>query len=638
MNRLKNETSPYLQQHAENPVDWYPWGEEAFSKAKAENKPVFLSIGYSTCHWCHVMAHESFEDEQTAAILNENFISVKVDKEERPDLDSIYMQVCQAFTGSGGWPTSVFLTPEQTPIFAGTYFPKEDFCRLAKRIAQLWQSGREELIQSGREIAAALSTPDAGRGDASNLLLEKAVHQFEQVFDDKNGGFGQSPKFPSPHNLLFLLNQYENTKEKKVLKMAEKTLTQMYKGGLFDHIGFGFSRYSTDDFFLVPHFEKMLYDNALLMMAYSEAYSVTKNELFKDVAVKTATYVLREMTDSAGGFYSAQDADSDGEEGKFYTFAYDEIIRLLGDGKGQSFNEFFGITKEGNFEGKSIPNLLGQDELSKQNDKLIPTVFAYRKKRAKLHVDDKILTAWNGLMICAFARMYRLIGDRVYLETAKDAFCFLENNLMENDTLFVSFKNARSKTHGFLDDYANLILALISLYEASLEQDYLKKALGLTEKVVCNFYDEENGGFFLCGSDAETLIFKPKETYDGAMPSGNSVMAYNLVKLSQITRDAKIEESAEKQIRFMSAAAADYPMGYSFFLLALSRFLNPPVSIVCVRSSKDIFPGKFPPNAAVKLIDGETEPQYPMINGRTTYYVCNSKSCLPPTNNLEEVL
>lgn len=638
MNHLKNETSPYLKQHAENPVDWYSWGSEAFLKAKKENKPVFLSIGYSTCHWCHVMAHESFENNEVADILNKNFVSIKVDKEERPDIDSIYMQVCQAFTGSGGWPTSVFLTPDQTPIFAGTYYSKADFCRLANRIAQLWETQREELLTAGREIVSALSSPAAGNESVSNHLLDMAAHQFAQAFDEKNGGFGNSPKFPSPHNLLFLLSRWQTANDKQALKMAEKTLTQMYKGGLFDHIGFGFSRYSTDDFFLVPHFEKMLYDNALLMMAYITAFHITKNELFKDVAVKTATYVLREMTDPAGGFYSAQDADSDGEEGKFYTFTYEELTALLGEKNGSNFNEYFGITKEGNFEGKNIPNLLGQETLSRETSKFIPAVLDYRKKRTQLHLDDKILTAWNGLMICAFTRMYRAVGDMVYLETAKDAYSFIEQNLMENGTLFVSFRHTRSKTPGFLDDYANTILALISLYEATLEKDYLNKALRLTEKTADHFYDGENGGFFLYGADAEQLILRPKETYDGAMPSGNSVMAYNLVKLSQITQDPKLEQQAKRQLAFMSAAAEDYPMGYSFFLLALLEYLNPPVRIVCVRKDEDAYLAKFPQNAAVRLVDSGEEPQYPIINGRTTYYVCNAKSCLPPTNNLEDVL
>lgn len=637
MNHLTNETSPYLRQHAGNPVDWYPWGQEAFVKAKRENKPVFLSVGYSTCHWCHVMAHEVFEDKQAADILNKHFISIKVDREERPDINSIYMQVCQALTGNGGWPTTIFMTPDQIPFYAGTYFPKPDFCRLTTKIAELWQTQPEALTESGIEIINALtqnfSKIDVPYGD----LPEKGFLQFENAFDETYGGFGTAPKFPSPHNLLFLMEYYEKENNEKALLMAEKTLTQMYRGGLFDHIGFGFSRYSTDRYFFVPHFEKMLCDNGLLMLAYIHAYEITQNSLFKDVAVKTASYILREMTDPEGGFYTAQDADSEGEEGKYYLFNSDELVRLLGKENASRFNRYYGITEEGNFEGKNIPNLLGSTMQQNELHRFIPAVLQYRKDRMKLHLDDKILTSWNSIMICAFARMYLVLGDQVYLETAKDANRFIENKLLQGDTLYVSYREKRSRQKGFLDDYAYYILAQISLYEATFEQEYLDRALIFTQRVMDNFLDSGTGGFYLYGRDAEQLVLRPKETYDGAIPSGNSVMAYNLVKLWQITQDEKLKTKAEKQLDFMISEAAEYPMGHSFFLLALSKYLNPPLRIVCVRKSKEDYIGKFPLDANVKMITGEDE-EYRLLDGKTTYYVCGDSGCLPPTNHLEEIL
>jgi Highly conserved protein containing a thioredoxin domain len=360
-NHLSNETSPYLLQHSENPVNWYPWCQEAFQKAKTENKPIFLSIGYSTCHWCHVMAHESFEDEEIAEILNQNYISIKVDKEERPDIDSIYMTVCQAYTGSGGWPTSIFMTPEQKPFFAGTYFPKETrygmigFKELLSGIYEKWQKNRYELLQSADAIVATLNRKSTSQTETDIKLMESAVELYNQSYDEKFGGFGKEPKFPTAHNLLFLLKHYEKSGDKNSLKMAEHTLTQMYKGGIFDHIGYGFSRYSTDKYFLVPHFEKMLYDNALLILAYCKAYWITQNSFYREVAEKTAQYILREMTSTEGGFYSAQDADSDGEEGKYYVFESEEIVSLLGEKTGQAFNEYYSITDNGNFEGKIFP-------------------------------------------------------------------------------------------------------------------------------------------------------------------------------------------------------------------------------------------------------------------------------------------
>ena len=434
LNHLKNQTSPYLLQHADNPVNWYPWCNEAFERAEREDKPIFLSIGYSTCHWCHVMAHESFEDAQIAEILNQHFISIKVDKEERPDIDSIYMSVCQAFTGSGGWPITIFLTPQQKPFFAGTYFPKTarygqiGLKELLEAIQEKWKNDRGELLESAEEVLAFLQQRSAVRvrnvssvkdskNAAETQLISTAFEIYKRTFDKAYGGFGEAPKFPTPHNLLFLMKYYEKSHEEEALKMVEKTLLQMYRGGMYDHIGGGFSRYSTDLLFLVPHFEKMLYDNALLILAYCKAYRITGKRIYCDVAERTADYILREMTSPEGGFYSAQDADSEGVEGKYYLFEPLEIIAILGEKAGEEFNRYYDITEKGNFERKSIPNLLRNDTATELLNSLLPnspqnampqnlnaclqTVYEYRKNRYALHLDDKILTSWNGLMIAA---------------------------------------------------------------------------------------------------------------------------------------------------------------------------------------------------------------------------------------------
>jgi uncharacterized protein YyaL (SSP411 family) len=644
-NRLADEKSPYLLQHAYNPVNWYPWGEEAFTKAKNENKPIFLSIGYSTCHWCHVMAHESFENEEIAFVLNRYFVSIKVDKEERPDVDSVYMNVCQSLTGSGGWPTTIFMTPNQQPFFAGTYFPPESrygmvgFVDLITNINEEWNNNQDKLIQTGNEITSLLKDNSVEKSKVSMQLASSAVELFEKTFDKNYGGFGRAPKFPTPHNLLFLMQYYEAGKNKKVLEMVEKTLTQMYKGGLFDHIGFGFSRYSTDQYFLIPHFEKMLYDNALLMISYIRAFSITKNELYRDIAKKTALYIFRELTHPAGGFYCAQDADSDGVEGKYYAFDYDEILQLLGEEVGKAFNEYYSITEEGNFEGNSIPNLLKHTNLHNEFDKYLPKIYDYRKTRNKLHLDDKILTSWNALMISAFAMMYRVLDDETYLDAAKGACNFIEMNLSEEETLFVSYREGKVSNKGFLDDYAFYILALIHMYEITYDHYYLDRAIILQNKAIEDFYDKEHGGFYLYGKNNEELILKPKETYDGAIPSGNSVMAFNLVKLSRITKDDDLGKIAQDQLEFMAGYADNYPAGYSFYMMALLMSLQDSKDVVCVLKDfdKKRLIGKFAFDTNVRILEKETE-EYKLLNNKTTFYVCKNRSCLPPTNNLEKVI
>ena len=609
-NHLQNQTSPYLLQHAENPVEWYPWGEEAFRRARDEDKPVFLSIGYSTCHWCHVMARESFEDKEIAALLNRHFISVKVDKEERPDIDAIYMAVCQTFTGSGGWPTSIFMTADQKPFFAGTYFPKHSrggmigLWELLNVIHEKWENDRCALLKQADEIVGHLSRNHAAGDMPTENLPGFAVEVYRQSYDRKNGGFGRAPKFPTPHNLLFLLTYYERYGDAACLEMAEQTLVQMYRGGLFDHFGFGFFRYSTDARFLIPHFEKMLYDNALLIMAYCKAYTVTKKSLYLEIAEKTAAYILREMTDPKGGFYSAQDADSDGEEGKYYLFTPEEVFNLLGQTDGAAFCRQFGITASGNFEGKSIPNLLAGDLSDRTFDPFLERICQYRRKRCVLHLDDKILTSWNALMISAMCWLYQAGGNVTYLNCAKRADRFIWDNLYDGDTLFVSFREGQRGVKGFLDDYAACLFAQLALYGATLEAEYLERANCLCRDVYARFHDNVNGGFYLYGEENEALILRPKETYDGALPSGNSLMAWNLVRLSQLTSDEACRREAEEQLNFLAAEAARYPAGHAMFLLALLNHENPPpkVTVALAKQADAVeLPVSLSPDTAVLM-------------------------------------
>ena len=639
-NHLKDQTSPYLLQHSDNPVDWYPWSEEAFSKARAEDKPIFLSIGYSTCHWCHVMAHESFEDLEIADILNKYYVSVKVDKEERPDIDSIYMAVCQAFTGSGGWPTSIFMTAEQKPFFAGTYFPKTarygavGLKELLLMIHQKWMNERDALLSSADEITAVLNRHHAFASQADETLLDAALQWYRQNFDASFGGFGGAPKFPTPHNLLFLMQQFKKHGNSQDLNMAEITLQKMYAGGLFDHIGYGFCRYSTDRYYLIPHFEKMLYDNALLILVYCKAYELTGRPFYLEVAQKTASYVLSEMTSPNGGFYSAQDADSDGEEGKYYVFTPEEIIGLLGQADGAAFCKRFGITKAGNFKGKSIPNLLHAKDLKDERfDPFLPALREYRRGRTHLHTDDKILTAWNALMIAALCRLHRCSRNPRYLEAAKEAQGFIENILRNHDTLYVSVRDDKQGEHGFLDDYASYIFALLSLYDATLESTFLYRAVQLTRETVLQYYDSEHGGFYLSGTENETLLFRPKECYDGAIPSGNSLMAYILVRLNALLPEQSMENILNKQLDYMAGEAEQYPAGFSAFLMALSDFLEPPVLITVVPNGEDLsdLPFLLPSDAIVKVLERPSE-GYKLLNEEATFYVCRNQSCLPPMN------
>lgn len=619
-NELIHETSPYLLQHAHNPVNWYPWGKLAFSKALQENKPVFVSIGYSTCHWCHVMAHECFEDETVADTLNRDFISIKVDREQRPDIDGIYMRACMSMTGSGGWPMSIFMTADGKPFFAGTYFPKNNFMCLLDALAKAWQENKPSLLKNQEKFIASMTEVSQNQSPTNNVPIDDAVVMFRQAFDSKYGGFGDAPKFPSPHNLMFLLYTAP--------EIAEKTLEQMYRGGIFDHIGGGFSRYSTDRYWLVPHFEKMLYDNALLAMAYLLAYETTNSELYRHVAKKVFVYLDRELCCPDGGFYSAQDADSDGGEGNFYLFTPDELTELLGKDDSIRFCRHYDITRKGNFKGKSIPNLLYAACPDSKADALLPKIYESRVKRAAPNIDTKILTSWNALAVSAYAMAARILKEQKYLDTARKTIDFIERNLTKENIIFVGVTGGKRYGTGFLDDYAFYIFALIQMYQATLDEKYLTRASELTGSTWNLFWDENHGGFYFSGKENEVLITRPKETLDSAMPSGNSVMAYNLSRLALLTENEQMEERAEKQRRFMNGEASAYPMGYGFYLYSAL----PVKKVICaMKNPEDISALRIRSDWAFRITGSH---EYPLLNGKTTYYICENNTCFPPVNEL----
>ncbi|WHH60752.1 thioredoxin domain-containing protein [Petroclostridium sp. X23] len=668
-NRLANEKSPYLLQHANNPVDWYPWGHEAFHKAETEMKPIFVSIGYSTCHWCHVMERESFEDEEVADILNKNFISIKVDREERPDIDHIYMTFCQALTGHGGWPLTIIMTPEQKPFFAGTYFPKHNrmgmsgLMEILNRVSETWKKDRDTLMNSGEQIAENISRhflEDEQSDTISNDILHKAFEWLSDSFEPAYGGFSQAPKFPTPHNLSFLLRYWKITGEQKALDMVEKTLDGMYRGGVFDHIAGGFSRYSTDKKWMVPHFEKMLYDNALLAIAYLETYQVTRNETYAEVAKKIFTYVLRDMVSPEGGFYSAEDADSEGEEGKFYVWTPKEIIEILGEEDGKLFCDYYNITKTGNFEGRNVPNRIHvKGNVNEQEDNILALrqrVFTHREKRIHPYKDDKILTSWNGLMIAAMAIGGRVLGNDSYTEAAEKAVQFIFKNLIREDgRLLARYRDGESAYPAYVDDYAFMVGGLIELYQTTYKPFYLQKAISVNNEMLKYFWDEEKGGLFMYGKDGEQLIVRPKEVYDGAIPSGNSVAALNFLRLARLTGDQELEQLADKQLGAFGRLISQTPIGYTYFLMAVMFALYTTKEVVIAggkgRSDTQemikVIHNSFLPNVVTILnADGEERQallemvpfirEQKEVDNKATAYVCQNFSCQAPVTDKNE--
>lgn len=656
-NLLQFERSPYLLQHKDNPVQWYPWGEEAFQAACREDKPVFLSIGYSTCHWCHVMAHESFEDEAVAEVLNRSFISIKVDREERPDVDGVYMAACIAMTGSGGWPLTVLMTPEQKPFWAGTYLPKAALLSLLEQAELLWQRDREQVLSSGEALSDYLRREEESRpGAPRRELAARAFHQLEQAFDPRWGGFGAAPKFPTPHNLVFLMRYARCSGEKRALEMAEKTLEGMFRGGLFDHVGGGFSRYSTDARWLVPHFEKMLYDNALLLYTYAEAYQTTHSPLWKRSACETASYVLRELKSPEGGFYCAQDADSEGEEGKYYTFTPEELRSVLGERDAAAFCSRYGVTDRGNFEGKSIPNLIGQPDPAADPEgmeAIREKLYRYRKSRTKLHRDDKVLTAWNGLMTGALAKAGLVFDAPDYLAAAERAVSFLEDHLTTGEgRLLARWREGQGGIDGKLEDYAFYAWGLLELYGATFHTKYLKRAAELADELLERFFDREQGGFYPYASDAEQLLTRKKETFDGAMPSGNAVAALVLSRLSRLTGEEKWRKAAGLQFSYLAGAAEQYPAGHCFTMLALLEELWPTAELVCVSNEA---PGELfdflreAPRPEwtilVKTPDNEEElttlapftADYPIPDRGAQYYLCENGACAQPVEHISDL-
>ncbi|WBW98620.1 thioredoxin domain-containing protein [Oceanirhabdus sp. W0125-5] len=669
VNKLIHENSPYLLQHAHNPVNWYPWCEEAFVKAQQEDKPIFLSIGYSTCHWCHVMEKESFEDEEVAEILNKNYISIKVDREERPDIDSVYMKFCQAYSGSGGWPLSILMTPDKKPFFAATYIPKHSkyglagFVELLESIKETWEFKKEEVLNAGNSAQDALRRSEKLDIKAvdEDKFIDSVMRNLYTIADFKYGGFGDKPKFPAPHNLLFLLRYWKKSNNENLLKHVEKTLESMYRGGIYDHIGFGFSRYSVDEKWLVPHFEKMLYDNALLSYTYCEAYEATKDPLYKKFTEDIFTYILRDMTSPDGGFYSAEDADSEGVEGKFYVFSPDEVKSALGEEDGERYCKLYDITEKGNFEGKNIPNLINStmSELTNHEiDNLREKLYRFRAKRVHPFKDDKILTSWNGLMIASLAHAGRVFHNKDYVIQAEKAAKFILDNLSNHEgRLFARYRNEETINLGILDDYSFFIWGLIELYLSNFKTLYLEKAITLTDKMLELFWDEDSHGFFLYGKDSEELIVRPKELYDGAIPSGNSAAVYTLLQLYKITGIDKYLDISEEFFKAFGGKAEEAPTAYTFYASSLMTKNTPGSQIILcgdvenedIQNMLRVCNKTYDPFRIVLVNDGDEKLKYlcPMLSDKTqidcktTAYVCKNYSCQKPitcADELEKIL
>lgn len=688
MNRLSREKSPYLLQHADNPVDWFPWGDEAFEKAKAENKAVFLSIGYATCHWCHVMEHESFEDDQVAELMNDAFINIKVDREERPDIDNTYMTICQMLTGQGGWPLTIIMTPEKEPFFAATYIPKHSSHRmqgmldLIPQIKSIWQNDRPRVMESVKKIKNGFkSSVQLGRAnrEISAEVIVKAAEQLGRRFDKQHGGFGSHPKFPSPHNLLFLLRYSSYKNDENALQMVEKTLTQMRIGGIWDHIGGGFHRYSTDAHWLLPHFEKMLYDQAMLLLAYAEGWRITENPLYKDTCYKIFNYLNRKMKSEEGAYYSAEDADSEGEEGKFYVWEKQEIYDALTKSEADLFCEFYNISEKGNFKdeatgeytGKNIPHLkdkieniaenweIDSGELAENLHQSRDTLYDLRDTRVHPLLDDKILTDWNGLLMAAFATAGAIFDDPDFTQAAKDIEQFLSKTMISTDnTLLHRYREGDAAIEGMADDYTAVVWGLIELHQTTLNPDYLEKADSLHNTFVNRFLDKDHGGFYFTSDSSEAPLGRQKEIYDSALPSSNSVAALNGFRLSRLTGNMKFDEHSEQIYTSFSDMIEDNPSGYTFALITLLVKDHQPVEIAVTGpgdapkikqilrflKTEDRFKNsillKTEQNAEQAEKNSEFLKQF-RVDETTSVYVCRNFSCDTPVHTvweLEELL
>jgi uncharacterized protein YyaL (SSP411 family) len=702
-NRLINESSPYLLQHAHNPVDWYAWGDEALQRAIKENKPIFISIGYSACHWCHVMAHESFEDEGIARLMNEKFINIKVDREERPDLDDIYQRVAQLATGNGGWPLSVFLTPDQKPFYVGTYFPKDSrygmpgFGTILIQLSEAYKNRKQEIQSATAEFMNALTSSaqdiqfsqERQQDTVSKTgrsTLEEAAIALLHMADNVYGGFGQAPKFPNVSNLLFLLRYYDISGVNRFKDFVMFTADKMIRGGIHDQLGGGFARYSTDQRWQVPHFEKMLYDNALLTQLYAELYQLSRNKSYLETAERTLDYVIREMTSPNGGFYSAQDADSEGEEGRFYTWSKQEIISSLDDEKKNAdiLCEYYGVTEGGNFEGKNILHITkstgeiarkyGQtpEEIEQVLQHISKRLFTIREKRTKPGRDDKILTSWNGLMISAFSKVYRITNNPTYLSHATKGIEFIENKIGTSDgRLRRTFKDGVSKLNAYLDDYAFYINALLDVFEVDTNPRYIEKAILYADSMIRHFWDENQGNFFFTSDDHEQLIVRTKSLYDLAIPSGNSMAASTLLRLYHITRNINYLLKAEQIMSAGAKAAAENPFGFGQLLNAIYLYIRKPIEITIIGTSmkkpkdleqmSDWLGRQFIPNSIIALVKDQSQldglKKYPFFDGKKVEntiqtrrisadngplnaehaFVCKNFSCSLPIHLLEQL-
>ncbi len=669
-NHLIHESSPYLLQHAHNPVDWYPWGEEAFAKARAENKPVLLSIGYSACHWCHVMAHESFEDEEIARLMNDNFVNIKVDREERPDLDQIYMNAVQMMTHHGGWPMTVFLTPEGVPFFGGTYYPPQDrynmpgFPRVLIGVAEAYRDRPQDIAETGTSLLNELRRMSQSSGSDQPIekeLLDASYAGIIRNYDGMNGGFGGAPKFPPAMTLEFLLRTYHRTGNEDAIDMVTHTCRKMAEGGIYDQLGGGFHRYSTDAKWLVPHFEKMLYDNALLSRLYLHHFQVTGDTSSRETAEGVLDYVLREMTDAAGGFYSTQDADSEGHEGKFFVWDIEEIRSALGDPAATLFCDYYNITAAGNFEGKNIPNVTRtledvavanrvtvdelKDSLSLSKQKL----FEQREQRIKPNRDEKILTAWNGLMLASFAEAGVILNRPDYTDAARRNAEFVLSNLRRDGLLLRTFKNGTAKFNAYLEDYAFFSEGLVTLFETTGESRWLSEARALTDRMIDEFWDDENAGFFFTGKSHENLIVRSKDYFDNATPSGNSVAAGLLLRVATLTGNDRYRSLAVAIFQGIGDAARRYPSAFGYLLCALDFLLSTPKEVAIVgRDAADVQPllqetwRKYLPNKVVAPgFSGETDAasqlpllqDRPLVNGQAAAYVCENYTCKQPATD-----